>query len=230
MSTASYTLYRRRGRRLWPLAVALLAAALLGTAAVAYVRVDVPARTTVAGVSVGGGSEADARRAVVAHAERLLDRPIRVLGAGRELELTGRALGARPLVAAALARAADADPLDRVRAVVGFGERRNVPLAFALDQARVAQVARELDARIARAPVDATIAVDGDVPRVVPGRAGRGLDREQLVRDLRFLPATLVLPVRTTQPAVTTAKLQALGIRERVSGLHDRVRAAASRA
>ena len=52
----------------------------------------------------------------------------------------------------------------------------------------------------------------------MPGRAGRGLDREQLERDLRLLPATLALPVRTTQPAVTTAKLQALGIRERVAG------------
>jgi vancomycin resistance protein YoaR len=184
MSSTAYTLYGPRRRRLRPLLAGALAVLLLaaGGAAVLVRATD------------SGPTEAETRRALEARAQRLLDRPIRVVGAGRELELTGRMLGARPLV----------------------GPR--APLVFALDPARVAQLARELDARVATPAVDAELVVEGDRVRVAPGRPGRGLDREALARELRTLPATLVLPVRTTPPRVTTAELAGLGIRERVSG------------
>ena len=195
MASATYTLHR--SRRLWPWIAGVVAVALVGAWALASLRTGSPTAATVAGVAAD-------RDAVTARGEQLLDRPIRVVGAGRELELTGRMLGARPLVDDALERAAR-------------GESRDVPLTFALDPAIVAQLARELDARIARPAADAELVVEGDTVRVEPGRPGRGLDREELAGRLRTLPATLVLPVHTTAPEVTAAELGALGIRDRVS-------------
>jgi len=90
-----------------------------------------------------------------------------------------------------------------------------------VDGAALEKAVRALDPRVEREPVDADVVLRGGTPSVVPGSPGQRVDPAALAAAA--LPA-LTTPERTVrlkatvvQPDLTTAKAQALGVKEQVS-------------
>lgn len=104
VSVANQSRRRLRG----PLLVVLVGmiAGAFGAVALAE-RGTIPRGTTIGGVDVGGMSEAEARKAIEQAAARRVAQPIRLVAPDGQLTTTGRALGARPRVGAALDEALD---------------------------------------------------------------------------------------------------------------------------
>ncbi|MGL6279983.1 MAG: hypothetical protein ACRC50_10565, partial [Gaiella sp.] len=159
--------------------VAVLAAGAAVLAAVYgglwYVdREEIPARTTIGGVQVGGLSEEQAADRVAAAARQQVARPIRLIGPGGVDGTTGKRIGATPLVTEALAQAAETTGLERAWRRLGFGDTREVPLRFALGPVRTARLANHLDERFADPPRNADVVVRGTDVRVRPAAPGTG--------------------------------------------------------
>ena len=158
---------RRRLRRSVLLALAVvvvLVAVLVGAfGAVALAeRGTIPRGTTIGGVDVGGMSEAEARRAVERAAARRVTQPIRLVGPDGQLTTTGRALGARPRVGAALDEALDSGPVGRALARVGLRSGPTLELAYRLAPVRAATLANRIDRRFGDPPQDADANVTDD--------------------------------------------------------------------
>ena len=95
---------RRRGghRRLWTVlgAIGLVLAVLAAAFGILWLlgKDEVPARTTIGGIPVGGLSEEAARARVAVAGAARAQRAIRLVGPGGTAETTGAALGATPNV------------------------------------------------------------------------------------------------------------------------------------
>jgi vancomycin resistance protein YoaR len=201
---------RRRLRRsvLLALAVVVLVAVLVGAfGAVALAeRGTIPRGTTIGGVDVGGMSEAEARRAVERAAARRVTRPIRLVGPDGQLTTTGRALGARPRVGAALDEALDSGPVGRALARVGLRSGPTLELAYRLAPVRAATLANRIDRRFGDPPQDADANVTDDAVLVLSDRPGTAVDRGALRRALVPLPATVALSIGPADPVVSTGE------------------------
>src|SRR5512134_804721 len=154
----------RRARRIWlPLALvasAFVLVAVAGLTALALAERDrLPADVTVAGVDVGSMRLDRARALVSAAAARRLDRPVLLTAPGVELETSGRELGAEPDVDGALARADDAGLFARLRARIGLGEERAVPVRYRLDPGELAALQERLARGLDREPRSAELRV-----------------------------------------------------------------------
>ena len=99
--------------------VVLVAAALAGVAV--SERGTIPAGTTIAGVDVGGMTRDEAAAAALPVAQSRVANSIRLIGPRGEEHVTGRELGARPLLEPALDAAVDAGPGKRLLRHVGSG-------------------------------------------------------------------------------------------------------------
>ena len=193
---------------------AVVALGLLYGADLALAGGDVPRGTVVAGVEVGGLSPAAA-------AARL------------EGDLAPRIAADHPLVAedvqgvlhpASAGIALDVDrtvdtvddqPLNPwTRLTSLFSDRSVDPVLTVDDTALTAQV-EQLATTVDRAPVDASIALDGTTPRLVEPLAGRALDRDGAAEAITATlaaggdPATPIeLPVEVTDVRVDAAEAQ----------------------
>lgn len=143
--------------------------------------------TVVAGADVGGMHVDEARAAVDEAVAERLRQPITVNAGDRSWQVTPEELGARPrsddAVAAALAEASSAGPLDLARVRWLDGELAvDAPLAVDEKQVRavVADLAADLDHPVRNASLTWT---DGGV-ELVEHRHGRGLYQPQLTREL----------------------------------------------
>lgn len=161
-----------------------------------------PPRTTIAdgvlvgGVPVGGLLPSAATRAVRASFERPL---VLVVGPVRRVRVMPRALGARPKLEKAVARARAARPGARVPLEVEISRERV--------RRYVARLARELD----RPAVDARARVRGLELHVSPAKPGRRLQRVVTARAIRAALTTgsrepIVLRYRKLAPEVTEAE------------------------
>jgi vancomycin resistance protein YoaR len=200
----------RRRRRVWlPLALAagaLVVVVAAGLAALALAERDrLPANVTVAGVEVGSMRVDRARALVRAGAARRLDRPILLTAPGVELETSGRELGAEPDVDRAIARADDAGLLTRLRARLGLGEERAVPVSYRLDPVELASLQERLARSLDREPRSAEVRVRASGVVVVPGEAGRAVRQSALRRALTSLPESVGVPLATVAPEVSSA-------------------------
>jgi vancomycin resistance protein YoaR len=198
---------RRARRRRWPRAVgatALLAAVLaaaLGGLALSERR-TIPVGTSIGGVDVGGMTDDEATEAVLPEAQARITRPIRLIGPRGVETVTGRALGARPLLEPALTEALDAGPGERLLAHVGIGAPRRIALLYRLGPVRAAELANRLDRRFGEKPRDAGLVVDAGTVSVSAPAPGTLVDRGALRKGLRELPVELGVPLGRRLPAV----------------------------
>ncbi|WP_448616362.1 VanW family protein [Modestobacter sp. URMC 112] len=208
------------GRSWWRRrAVLVPAAAVLGLSALygldlAVSSGDVPRGTVVAGLDLGGLSPAAA-------SERLTE------------DLAPRMTADHPLVAddvqavlhppaagialdvPATVDAVDDQPLNPwTRLTTVFSDRTVDPVVTEDETALAAQL-EQLAAQVDRAPVDATIAIDGTDAQVVEPVAGRTLDRDGAAAEITEAlaaggdPATpIVLPVEVAEVRVDAAEAQ----------------------
>jgi vancomycin resistance protein YoaR len=157
--------------------------------------VQLPAKKTEPAVSAG-----EVRRVLSDFAQPAVSGPVTLSVGGRDVVVPPAAIGA------ALSVAAD-------------GDGRLQPT---LDGAALARGIVARTPAVEQKPRDATFRFTGGRPVVVPSRPGRTIDPAQLsTAVLAVLPSrsdrTASVPLVTTEPKLTTAQAQALGITEVVS-------------
>ena len=206
---------RARSRLLWQgvaaaIAVGLALAALFG-AVFAGSPSRIPAGVSIAGVSVGGMTPAEAQRLLEQRAKALEDVPVVFFSGNRRWRITPHRLG----VEADWGSAVDA----AVRQGEGLGPFRGfqrvkvrvfgtdiAPAAKVYEPAldyQLTQLANELDHPVR----EAAIVLKGLNPLVIPQRVGRVLDREAAAATIVGALASLsraptALPVKVEQPKV----------------------------
>lgn len=210
---------RRRGvgRRtvLVILATAILLVVGVGTA-LAFIGGggdETPGSVSVAGVAVGDMSRQELQRAVRARARELMKRPIVITrddGEGVELTVRPRDLGATPDIAGAVDDALEErGPLGRVLERLGIAPTREVPIQFSFKEEAVAKLVRTLNAGFDSPPVAATVAVEDGRIVTTPGRAGVGIDENELRRLLTTVPERIELAVGEHPAPISDAAAEA---------------------
>ncbi|HZB19683.1 MAG TPA: VanW family protein [Blastococcus sp.] len=166
----------RRGAVLVPAgAVAVLAALYGGDLLLS--SGDVPRATVVSGVDIGGLSPAAASDRLTEELTPRVTADRTVVADDVEAALSPVAAGLA-LDVEATVDAADDQPLNPwTRLVTLFSDREVEPVVSADETALAAQI-ETVAANVDRAPVDATIAIDGTTPGVADAADGRHLDRE----------------------------------------------------
>lgn len=214
---------RRRGRPALLVAAALASVILLGGAAVGGLalteRGTIPARTSIAGVDVGGLTRSEAAAAVLPTAKRRVASSIRLIGPRGEERVTGSALGARPLLDAALVAALRAGAGERLLRRAGIGKARSISLAYRLGPVRTAELANLLDMRFGEKPQDADLVVAADGVSISAPAPGTSVDRGALREGLRTLPPELGVLLRPQSPTVDVEEARVA--ERRVSSLLD---------
>ena len=218
-SVTSVLAPRRRGR--WrAVAVGIAAAALAATTVALVLELSgigerIPDGIRVDGVDLGGLSTSDAERTLERHARTRTARPVLLVGPLGTVGTNGVELRARAEVAEAVA-AASATRAGPLRRWLGYSKKRELPLLFYVDPARVSALAAKLGAV---PPLDASVAVDTSGVRVRPARAGRAVDVTALRAQLRTLPPRIEVATTSTPPRVSTGAAEAVA--RRVTELVD---------
>ena len=183
--------------------IVLAVAAALGGVALSERR-TIPAGTTIGGVDVGGMTRAEATAAALPAAQARVARPIRLIGPRGEARVTGRDLGARPLLDPALDVALDAGPGERLLRHVGIGSASQIEVIYRLGPVRAAELANRLDGRFGEQPRNADLIIDADTAAISISKPAPGtlVDRAALRRGLRTLPVELGVPLRVRAPIV----------------------------
>jgi len=185
--------------------VLVLAAAVIGGIALSERR-TIPAGTTIARVDVGGMTRDEAAAAVLPVAQARVTRSIRLIGPRGEARVSGRALGARPLLDPALDMALAAGPGERLLRHAGIGTARAIAVVYRLGPVRAAELANRLDRRFGEQPRNAGLVVDSGVVSVSAPAPGTLVDRAALRKGLRTLPSELGVPLRRQIPTVGVAE------------------------
>ena len=213
----------RRRRRPGVVVAAVLVATIAAGIGVLAVRESgaIAARTTIAGVDVGGMSRKEATAVVKRAARRQIARPVRLIGPRGETRVTGKELGAQPLLDGALDEAVDSGTTTRLLRRLGFGDARSIPLTYRLGPVRAAELADRLDDSFGDEPENADLEVspDGASVAVTAPAPGTVVDRAALRSGLSSLPTELGVPLVTRAPSVDIA--EAGVARARVTRLLD---------
>jgi vancomycin resistance protein YoaR len=182
-----------RHRRRWPLAIVVVAFALVGVLVVAW-AVDtssggVPRNVTLAGMKVGGLSEPELSARVSELADELAGTPVELHVGDASYESTAADLG---LLIDQDRTTADALDIGSDEALLlrpltwlrSFMTERNADVTYQVSQQRLEQAAVELEGEARTPPTEPTIElVDGSF-RVVPGVDGTGVDAADIAKAL----------------------------------------------
>ena len=210
-----------RGRRPWwrrPAVVTPVAA--VGVLAAAYgvdllvSGGDVPRNTVVAGVDIGGLSPAAAtERLQTELAPRVVADHV-VLADGVEGTLSPATSGITLDVEGTVERAGE-QPLDPWTRLVSLVDEREVAPVITGEETALAAQIDGIAEQVDRAPVDATIAIEGTSADVVEPVSGRTLDREGAAEAVTAALASggdpdtpIELPVDVTEVSVDAAEAQ----------------------
>ncbi len=212
---------RRRSR--WPILAGILAGVivLLGAAMLIYdhARRDTIANgVTIAGVDVGGLSEADARAKIERDLIVQLNRPVKIRAGSRSWTLgagqAGLTVDAANMVSQAVSASRQGSIFTRtLRSLTGGSVDRDVPLVVSYSHAAVRKLTAQIRAAVNRAPRDATVTPGAGGLERVPSVVGLTVENDKLgARIDRALSATggarsISVPARPVQPTVTTAQL-----------------------
>jgi vancomycin resistance protein YoaR len=181
----------------------VVVAAVLGGVALSE-RKTIPAGTTISGVDVGGMTRDEAAAAVLPMAQSRVTRSIRLIGPRGVARVTGRDLGARPLLDPALDTALAAGPAERLLRHAGLGSAERIDVTYRLGPVRAAELANRLDKRFGEQPQDADLAIDPETAAITISKPAQGtlVDRAALRRGLRTLPTELGVPMQPRAPSV----------------------------
>ncbi|TQM74201.1 vancomycin resistance protein YoaR [Thermopolyspora flexuosa] len=200
---------RRFGR--WPIVVGAVLAVLVACYAVPAVVLagEIPPRTTVAGVDIGGYSPESAERVLARELQDEATRPL-ILRAGKKtLRLSPRQAGLSIDTAATVADAEGSlSPAGVAKALFGSNEVR---LRVKVDRERLDAAIANLAKRIDVAPRNGAIRFVGTSPRVTQPRNGIALDREaaaQAIIDAYPLQREVTLPTKVVPPQVSAAAVR----------------------
>ena len=214
-------------RRAVFLVVVLGVLALLVGFAFAGPATELSAGTTISGVDVSGMSEAQAVRLLSSRASAIESTPVTFTADGQPFALAASQLGVEPnwraAVAAAAAEGGGFGPLrgfKRLRARI-FGVDVSPPVKSyeAAVRYKLAQIAERVD----RKGVNAKVVREGLKIRVVEGRTGRQLDRNDAAATVVAALSTfdrskaVVLPLETTEPKVKSDDLTAAAAQARTA-------------
>ncbi len=168
--------------------------------------------TQVDGVDIGGLSRPEAAAAVQAHGQEVIDRGLTVTYQGNRFDFDPRTLELRPRVDRALdAAEADLTFADRVRVRLDRYEGRDLPLLYAFNIRAFARAMVPVRQAANTEPVSATAQLIDRQVRVTPGTDGVTVDGKALrglLRDLSAQEPVIEVPVRITEPDITTAEAQ----------------------
>lgn len=183
---------------------------------------------TVAGFDLSGLSLAEARRLLEDYAYRCINSPVEMRLMDEAWIAFPRDVGTEIHVEAALSGAYAVGRTGslwarHVQRKTAAREGIEIPLIITVDPQRLTDMSFAISAEVRRDPVDARLTItDDDQVVIEPSSEGRGL----IVRKLteRFREATLNpedriidLPVDVLRPAVSTADLEAMGLRRLVA-------------
>lgn len=210
-----------RGRPAWwrrrSVLVPAAAVAVLGAAYAVDLAVssgEIPRNTVVAGVRIGGLSPAAATSALHDRLQPRVAAARTVVAADVRTQLSPGDAGLALDIRRTIDLAAD-QPLAPWTRLVSFFADREVGPVLAVERTALDAQLDAIAEQVDRAPVEATVAVDGTTPRVVQPVDGRALDRggaaDALTAALRADrdPGTQIrLPVRVTHPHVSVATAQ----------------------
>lgn len=179
--------------------------------AVGYVAAGdkVPARTTVAGVTIGSMNRHDASAVLTrAMSDRLVE-PLRFTAAGRSVRLIPQAAGLSFDGDATLDEAmggTDWNPAHMLKVVEGGGD---VDPVFRADVAALRVALAPLAAQVQQDPVDSTVVLRGAEPVVRAGHPGRRLDvpaaADAAARAMTAGQTSVALHLEAVAPAVDAA-------------------------
>ena len=199
---------------------AVLGAGVLGLGLYAAAHGDrIYEGVEIAGVPVGGMTQAEASAAIVARFDAYAAAPLALTAADRRFELTPRDLGARidgdasARDAFAYGRAGSAWARSQAWAR-GLLRGEDVPPRVALDAATLDERLRAIAPAFVRAPVDAAVRMDAvGAPELLTDHAGLSLDltasRQALLRRVSELGgAPVPLITRERPAAITVADLE----------------------
>ncbi|GAA3788757.1 VanW family protein [Amycolatopsis tucumanensis] len=202
----------------WRRPATIAAAAVLFVLAVLYVldlalsSGEVPRGTTVAGVAIGGMSEAAAEQKLRDELTPRLGRPVQVIAGDRQIPFVPAEAGVR-VDAGATVAAAGAQPLNPWTRLVSLFRDREIAVVAGADPGALTATLDELRAAVDRPVVEGGIRFDGTTPVPIDPRAGQALDTARAEEVLltgwataeRVQAPVLPLPPKTTPEGVRAA-------------------------
>ncbi|HEX3910194.1 MAG TPA: L,D-transpeptidase family protein [Solirubrobacteraceae bacterium] len=206
-----------------PLVAGLVVGAIVLLAAAMFIydhaRRDRIARgVSIAGVPVGGLSEADARAKIERDLISELNRPVKIHSGSHRWTLSARRAGVTVDAANMVSQAVEASRQGSiftrtVRGLTGGGVHRDVPLVISYSHGSISKLTAQIRITVNRAPRDATVTPGASGLEQVPSAVGLTVENDKLGgRITHALTATgaarsISVPARPVQPAVTTAQL-----------------------
>jgi lipoprotein-anchoring transpeptidase ErfK/SrfK len=206
-----------------PIAAAILAGVIVVLGAAMFIydharRDRIANGVTIAGVPVGGLSEADARAKIERDLISELNKPITVHSGSHRWTLSARQAGvtvnASNMVSQAITASRQGSIFTRtVRGLTGGSVHRDVPLVVSYSHAAVRGLTAKIRAAVNRAPRDATVTPGAGGLEQVPAAVGLTVENDKLGGRIdRALAATgsarlVSVPTRAVKPSVTTAQL-----------------------
>ena len=212
-----------------PLALIAVLAAAWGIDAFLH-RDTVLRNVQVAGVAVGGDTEAEATSSVRRLATRFAATPVRIDTGEFTLDSTAADLGMtvdvrRTTDAALDARRDDPLPTRPVRWARSLVTPTEVPVRLSVDSAKLTSALGDLEGQRRALPVEPSLTGTVDGVTVVPGSNGTELTTNDVVRALPFElddvgpPIAAKVKRSTVPPSVSDAEAQALA--DRANGVTD---------
>jgi vancomycin resistance protein YoaR len=203
----------RRRRVLTPLLVLAVLAVLYGVDLLVS-RGSVARSTVVAGVDIGGMSPAAAAHALESRLGPKVAADRRVVAQDIEATLSPAVAGITLDVDSTVDRADD-QPLNPWTRLTSLFSDHDVEPVLTVDETALTAQLDGIAEQVDRAPVDATITIDGTTPHLVDPAEGRRLDRDAAADALTGALAagtdpaeTVELPVRISPAHVDTATAQ----------------------
>ncbi|MCY7394771.1 MAG: VanW family protein [Nocardioides sp.] len=194
--------------------LALLVAGGYG-AAYAVASEKVPVGTSVAGVDIGGRTEADAAASLRAGLADRVERRLAVSAGPLTERLRPTELGLGVDYAASVSEAGGGRSWRPRRLWDYFTGGRELPAVLAVDQAVLAQALATVSQQLGATPIDGAVSfVDGRVEMVAPqpGQQIDGALAEQALTEALLDDASdsgpVELPLTTVQPAIDTSDLE----------------------
>jgi vancomycin resistance protein YoaR len=167
----------------------------------------VPRGVTVAGVSIGGLSESEAKAKLVAELEPRLTDSVALSAGTQKIALNPKSSGLGLDWDKTLA-SAGAQPLNPVTRITSFFSSRSLPVVSMENATALTAAVQRIATSTNRVPVNGTVAFAGTTPQALAPQNGSTLDvakAVELIRGHWLDGTTLTLPVTVVEPQVTQA-------------------------